>query len=155
VPETVTTIELTAEVVASYVRNHHVSASDVPALIRTIFDAFVGEPATENAGAAVRELTKAQIRRSVTRDAIISFEDGRGYKMLSRHLAKCGLTPTGYREKWGLPHDYPMVAPTYHELRSALAKARGLGRRPAPPTAPRKARKPRPQKMPATTGREI
>ena len=91
-------------------------------------------------------LTKAQIRRSVTPDAIISFEDGRGYKLLRRHLASHNLTPAAYCSKWGLPSDYPMAAPAYSAERSVLAKARGLGRKPASPEPPapvtKKARKP-------------
>jgi predicted transcriptional regulator len=151
VSEAVTTIELTAEVVASYVGNHKVATSDLPALIRTVYRAFGGESA-EASCAGVRELTKAQVRKSVTPDKIISFEDGRSYTILRRHLAKYNLTPAAYRAKWGLPADYPMVAPAYREQRSALAKALGLGRKaaaPAPAPAAKKARKPRPPKAPA------
>jgi predicted transcriptional regulator len=151
VTESSSTIELTVEVVASYLGNHQVAATDVPALIRASHGAFTGAP--EGAGtAAVSAATKAQIRKSVTPEAIISFEDGRGYKVLRRHLATCGLTPAGYRLKWGLPPDYPMVAPAYSEQRSAMAKARGLGRKAAPPPpaapAPRKGSKSRAAKAP-------
>jgi len=151
VSETTTTIELTAEVVASYLGNHQIAASDLPALIRAVYGAFTGGSEVASAAAAP-ELTKAQIRKSVTTEAIISFEDGRGYRVLRRHLAKYDLTPAAYRAKWGLPHDYPMVAPAYHEQRSAQAKARGPGRKVAPPApapAPKKARKPRAPKAPA------
>ena len=158
--EPATTIELTAEVVASYVGNHQVPAGELPALIRTVHGAFTEEP--EPASAAALGPSKAQIRKSVRPDAIISFEDGRGYKMLRRHLAAHNLTPAAYRAKWGLPSDYPMVAPAYSAERSALAKARGLGRKvepleppaPAPktPRAPRVAKAPdvEPPKVPAT-----
>jgi predicted transcriptional regulator len=149
-PETTTTIELTAEVVAAYVGNHHLAVSDLPALIRTVYGAFTGEPEAPSA-AAVSELTKAQVRKSVTPDAIFSFEDGRGYKTLRRHLAKYGITPAAYRMKWGLPANYPMVASAYSERRSAIAKAAGFGRKaaaPKPRLAPRKARKPRVPKAP-------
>ena len=149
--EPATTIVLTAEVVAAYVGNHQVATSDLPALIRTVYASFAGEPdaAGDPAGPT---LTKAQIRKSVTPDAIISFEDGRGYKMLRRHLSTYDLTPATYRAKWGLPSDYPMVAPAYHEQRSGMAKASGLGRKAAAPTpAPaKKARQRRPPKAPAT-----
>jgi len=149
VSEAATTIELTAEVVASYVGNHQVAAGDLPALIRTVYGAFAGEPDAAS-NTAVAALTKAQIRKSVTPEAIISFEDGRGYKTLRRHLARFDLTPVAYRAKWGLPADYPMVAPAYSERRSAMAKALGLGRKvvapPTPAPAPKKARMPRPPK---------
>src|SRR5271170_1090247 len=107
VTETTPTIELTAEVVASYLSNHQVAAADVPALIRTIYGAFTDEPEAASAP-AVSGPTKAQIRKSITADAIISFEDGRSYKMLRRHLTTYGLTPAAYRAKWGLPSDYPI-----------------------------------------------
>jgi len=152
VSEISTTIELTAEVVASYVGNRQLAASDLPALIRTVYGAFAGGREAPSAAAAP-EPTKAQIRKSVTTEAIISFEDGRGYRVLRRHLVKYDLTPATYRAKWGLPHDYPMVAPAYHERRSAQAKALGLGRKTAPPQpalAPKKAPKPRSKKTPAT-----
>lgn len=150
VPEAASTIELTAEVVASYIGNHQVAPSELPALIRSVYGAFAGEPDAASE-AAVATLTKAQIRKSVTSDAIISFEDGRGYKMLRRHLAAHDLTPAAYRAKWGLPPDYPMVAPTYHEQRSAMAVARGLGRKVAvaTPAPPKKAWTPRSPKAPA------
>jgi predicted transcriptional regulator len=150
VSEAATTIELTVEVVASYVGSHQVAPSDLPALIRTIYGAFAGEPAVAIV-AAVPDLTKAQIRKSVTPDAIFSFEDGRGYKALRRHLARHDLTPAAYRAKWRLPADYPMVAPAYSAQRSAMAKALGLGRKAAVPTpAPaKKPRRPRPPKAPA------
>jgi predicted transcriptional regulator len=146
VSESNSTIELTAEVVASYLGNHQIPAADVPALIRTVHGAFSDKP---EAVPAISEATKAQIRKSVTPGAIISFEDGRGYKMLRRHLAKYDLTPAAYRAKWGLPSDYPMVAPAYSSERSAHAVARGFGRKTAPPqppapaASPKKASKPR------------
>jgi predicted transcriptional regulator len=150
VPDVATTIELTADVVAAYVGNHQIGASELPGLIRAVYGAFADEPDATGARSAA-ELTKAQIRKSVTPDSIVSFEDGRRYKMLRRHLATHDLTPDTYRAKWGLPPDYPMVAPAYSAERSVLAKARGLGRR-APPlpssAAPAKARKPRTEKAP-------
>jgi predicted transcriptional regulator len=69
----------------------------------------------------------AQIRRSITRDALISFLDGKPYKTLKRHVGKHGLTPEGYRARFGLPSDYPMVASSYSERRSAIANSIGLG----------------------------
>lgn len=72
--------------------------------------------------------TPAQIRASVQPDYLVSFEDGRQYKTLKRHLHTHGLTPAAYREKWGLPADYPLTAASYSARRSALAKANGLGK---------------------------
>ena len=86
-------------------------------------------PPAQKPGAAERKLTPAQIRRSIREDVLISFEDGKPYKQLKRHLSSHGLTPHAYREKWGLPPDYPMTAPSYSAQRSALAKAAGLGKR--------------------------
>ena len=81
------------------------------------------------------------IRRSVTDDYIVCLEDGKKLKMLKRHLMTAyGMTPQEYRAKWGLPHDYPMVAPSYAAKRRELAKAIGLGRKPAPAPAPRSKR---------------
>lgn len=72
-------------------------------------------------------MSAAQIRKSVTHDHIVSFEDGRPYKTLRRHLTLRGLSPEAYREKWGLPRDYPMTAASYSAQRSELARALGLG----------------------------
>jgi predicted transcriptional regulator len=79
------------------------------------------------ATAPVRKLTKTEIDRSITPDHLISFEDGKPYKTLRRHLTLFGLTPEQYRTKWGLPADYPIVSPNYSETRSQLAKSLGLG----------------------------
>lgn len=106
---------------------------DLPNVIRTIYGALrdAGGPATIVATPATTKepLTAKQIRDSITDDALISFEDGKPYKMLRRHLGIAGLTPQTYREKWGLPNDYPMTAPGYSAKRSELAKAAGLGRK--------------------------
>jgi predicted transcriptional regulator len=76
-------------------------------------------------------VTPAQIRKSIRPDVLVSFEDGKPYRTLKRHLTRFGLTPDSYRAKWGLPPDYPMTAPSYSETRRALAVERGLGRKPA------------------------
>ncbi|TXN68957.1 MucR family transcriptional regulator [Methylobacterium sp. WL18] len=124
---------LTANIVTAYVSNNHVQVSNLPKLLASVYAAV--EAAAQGYGSApavaegpVEKPSAAEIRRSVGRDALISFEDGKPYKTLKRHLTGRGLTPEGYREKWGLPRDYPMVAPDYAERRSALAKAIGLGR---------------------------
>lgn len=123
--------KLTVGIVAAYVSNNHVQAAELPNLILDVY-AAVQEAAHGGLSAAasspVEKPSAAEIKRSISRDALISFEDGGRYKTLKRHLSGRGLTPENYREKWGLPKDYPMVAPGYAEQRSALAKAIGLGR---------------------------
>ncbi|WCS28144.1 MucR family transcriptional regulator [Methylobacterium sp. NMS14P] len=121
-------IELTADIVAAYVSNNSVPVSEMPALLSAIHSAISGlNSPTAPAEPKVDRATPGQIRKSITPDALISFEDGRPYKTLKRHLKGVGLTPDQYREKWGLPRDYPMTAPSYSEMRSALAKNNGLG----------------------------
>lgn len=131
--------KIVADVAAAYFSNSHVTPSEIPTVISHIASSLsaVGTAAAEPAaeGAAGARLTPAQIRKSITRDAIVSFEDNKPYKTLRRHLAVRGLTPDEYRRKWGLPNDYPMVAPSYSEARSNLAKAAGLGGRPPAPAA--------------------
>lgn len=121
-------IELTTEIVASYVSGNSVAASELPALIRSVSAALntLGDPPAPAEEPTV-QLTKAQINKSITPDALISFEDGKPYKTLKRHLSIRGLTPAAYREKWGLPSTYPMTAANYAARRSALAKSIGLG----------------------------
>ena len=124
--------KLVADVAAAYFSNSHVTPTEIPTVINHIAGSLssVGAPAQEAPEEpAAASLTPAQIRKSITRDAIISFEDNKPYKTLRRHLAVRGLTPEQYREKWGLPKDYPMVAPSYSEARSSMAKALGLGAR--------------------------
>jgi predicted transcriptional regulator len=124
--------KLVADVAGAYFSNSHVTPTEIPTVINHITSSLsaVGTPAepTPEESAQVK-LTPAQIRKSITRDALISFEDGKPYKTLRRHLAVRGLNPAEYREKWGLPKDYPLVAPAYSEARSNLAKALGLGAR--------------------------
>lgn len=123
-------IELTADVVSAYVSNNPVPVGELPGLIDRVYAALqgtIGGPVAKS-----EELKPAvPIRKSVTPDYIISLEDGKKFKSLKRHLAThYGLTPDEYRAKWGLPADYPMVAPNYAAARSALAKTMGLGRKP-------------------------
>ena len=120
-------IAWTADIVASHVQNNSVAISDVPQLIRTVHDSL----ASLSGGAAEEKPQPAvSVRRSITPDHIVCLEDGRKLKMLKRHLATAyGMTPEEYREKWGLPADYPMVAPNYAKQRSSLAKKIGLGKR--------------------------
>ncbi len=126
-PDNKDVIAWTADIVASHVQNNSVAISDLPQLIRTVHESLSGL-----SGAAPSEKPQPAIpvRRSVTPDYIICLEDGRKLKMLKRHLATAyGMTPEEYREKWGLPADYPMVAPNYAKQRSSLAKKIGLGKR--------------------------
>lgn len=137
---------LVAEVAAAYFSNSHVNVGDIGSAIEQIarsleiVGAASSAPTSTDDAPALRRLTPAQVRKSITPEALISFEDGKRYKTLRRHLAVKGLTPEQYREKWGLPHDYPMVAATYSAARSEMAKSIGLGskgrgRRAAPPPA--------------------
>ncbi|MEL7428702.1 MAG: MucR family transcriptional regulator [Pseudomonadota bacterium] len=124
-------IELTAEVVAAYVGNNPVSTSELPNLIGEVYTAL---KSAENAGSETT-VTNAKpavpVKKSLTDDYIICLEDGKKFKSLKRHLrSHFDLSPEEYREKWGLPHDYPMVAPNYAKARSQLAKTMGLGRKP-------------------------
>jgi predicted transcriptional regulator len=120
------------DIVAAYVSNNSVPSSELPNLIRSVHDAVRGltSGSTVNEIAASDDVEKpnaAQIRKSVHPDGIVSFIDGKTYKTLKRHLTSHGLDPRSYRDRYGLPADYPMVAPSYAERRSALAKAIGLG----------------------------
>lgn len=116
-------------IVSSYVGHNSVALSDIPALMAMVgaqFDAITGT-AVEVPAETVTKMTPAQIRKSITPDAIISFIDGKAYKTLKRHLTTHGLTVEDYKAKFGLPADYPTTAPSYSEARSAMAKALGLG----------------------------
>ena len=141
-------IGLAGDVVAAYVSNNPVPASELPALIARVHGAIAGLASgtgTAQVGTAPREAvdkpSPAQIRKSVQQDGIVSFIDGKTYKTLKRHLTANGLSPQSYRERYGLPADYPMVAPSYAEQRSALAKAIGLGQPGAMAERERKGRK--------------
>jgi predicted transcriptional regulator len=125
--------ELTASIVASYVEANKIAAADLAAFITSTYAALreAGRPtAPENE--AVAKPTAAQIRKSITPDALISFIDGKPYKMLKRHLTTHGLTGKAYQERYGLQSNYPMTALSYSAARSALAKKLGLGRKVAP-----------------------
>lgn len=121
-------VELAADIVSAFVANNNVTTSDLPGVIASVYASLTklgGEPEAPPAAPLVPAVP---IRKSVTPDAIICLEDGQSFKSLKRHLSsKYGLTPEQYRTKWGLPADYPMVAPAYAEARSALAKSMGLG----------------------------
>ena len=121
-------VELTAEIVSAYVSNNPVVASDLPGVIHNVFDAL--SRASAASGLPVREELRpaVPVKRSVTPEYIICLEDGKKFKSLKRHLrTQYNMTPEQYRDKWGLPADYPMVAPNYAVARSQLAKKMGLG----------------------------
>ncbi len=125
-------IETTADIVAAYVSRNSVPVAELPNLIRSVHGALsgLGNAPTHEAAAPKRE-PAVPIRKSITEDYIVSLEDGRKFKSMKRYLAGLGMTPADYRAKWGLPGDYPMVAPAYAAKRSELARAVGLGRRAA------------------------
>jgi predicted transcriptional regulator len=123
-------ITLTADIVAAHVSNNSVAVSDVPTLIGNVHAALSGLGTPAAPAAPVLE-PAVPIRNSVKREFIVCLDDGKKLKMLKRHLmTHYGMTPDDYRAKWGLPADYPMVAPAYAEQRRVLAKAIGLGRAP-------------------------
>jgi predicted transcriptional regulator len=145
-------LDLTAMIVAAFVAHNNVPRGDLAELIANTHTALGKLGGEAEALPAVAPVPAVSIRKSVTPDAIICLEDGKKFKSLKRHLgSKFGLTPEQYRAKWGLPMDYPMVAPNYAEARSALARSMGFGRKAGPISAPVPA--PEPAK-PARTKRE-
>jgi|SRR5690625_2200537 len=127
-PKPTELLSLTSNIVAAHVSNNAVAPGDVPTLIRDVYDvlAEVGGTAPKE---EERPVPAVPIKKSVTPDYLICLEDGKKLKMLKRHLKTAyGMTPEEYREKWGLPADYPMVSPNYARQRSQLAKEIGLGR---------------------------
>ena len=138
-------LTLTAEITASYVgSNAHVQADQIPEIIRSIRKELSSGGEVETTAAAVEPTPKlhaSSVKKSITPDGLISFIDNRPYKTLKRHLARHGMTVDDYRTRYGLPKDYPSVAPNYSAARSAMAKklglgARGRGAQPAEAAAP-------------------
>ena len=136
-------IELTADVVSAYVSNNPVPVADLPALIGQVHAALKATAGSSVSAEEPEALKPAvSIKKSVMADYIICLDDGKKFKSLKRHLSThYGLTPDEYRAKWGLPADYPMVAPNYAATRSALAKTMGLGRKPKEPEKPAPAKR--------------
>ena len=123
-------VSLTSDIICAFVSNNSVNAADLPGIIADVHEAL--SRASQRAGGSEREELKPAIalKKSVTPDYIVCLEDGKKFKSLKRHLrTHYNLSPEEYREKWGLPHDYPMVAPNYAAARSQLAKQMGLGTR--------------------------
>lgn len=122
-------ITLAADIVSAYVSNNHVQSAELPKLLSDVHEAIltVSNSSAMAADAGPPKATPPEIRRSITSDYLISFEDGKQYKTLRRHLTLRGLSPEQYRAKWGLAPDYPMTSASYSEQRSELARALGLG----------------------------
>ena len=122
-----TLLTLTADIVAAHVSNNSVAVNDLPNLIQNVHSALAGI-STSPAAPEAKPEPKVPIRSSIKPDFIVCLEDGKKLKMLKRHLmTHYQMTPDQYRQKWGLPSDYPMVAPNYAEQRRTLAKSIGLG----------------------------
>ena len=124
-----TILELATDLVAAYVSNNEIEAAELPTLLDTVFRSMLAAVSDEDKSDEEKPIPAVPIDESVSDDYIICLEDGQKYKSLKRHLrTKFELTPKAYREKWGLPADYPMVAPNYSIERSRLAKRTGLGK---------------------------
>jgi predicted transcriptional regulator len=131
-------LDLTTTIVSAYVSKNSVRPGDMPDLLASVHAALTGlGQGAPTEAPTPQKLTPAQIRKSITPDALISFIDGKPYKTLKRHLTGNGLTIEQYRERYGLPWDYPSTAASYSAQRSELARSFGLGqqRRNAPPEA--------------------
>ena len=123
-----TLLTLTADIVAAHVSNNSVAVNDLPNLIQNVHSALSGI-AQQSAAPEPRPEPKVPIRSSVKPDFIVCLEDGKRLKMLKRYLrSQYNMTPEQYRRRWGLPPDYPMVAPNYATRRSEFAKQIGLGK---------------------------
>ncbi|HEX3499129.1 MAG TPA: MucR family transcriptional regulator [Stellaceae bacterium] len=122
-------LALTTEIVAAHVSNNTVSVGDLPHLINQVYQSL-STIGTGTAPVVERPQPAVSVKKSITPDYIVCLEDGKKLKMLKRHLKTAyNMTPEDYRERWGLPADYPMVAPNYAKQRSRLAKEIGLGTR--------------------------
>ena len=121
-------IELAADIVSAYVSNNSVPSGDLPSLISDVHSALIKVGGGKAEAPAEAPTPAVTVKKSITPDFIICLEDGKKFKSLKRHLrTQYNMTPEQYREKWGLPVDYPMVAPNYAKARSELAKEMGLG----------------------------
>ena len=124
-------LEMTSEVVSAYVGNNPVSTAELPNLIGDVYAALSRANNSGTSQPAEKSKPAVSIKKSLNDDYLICLEDGKKFKSLKRHLrSHFDISPEEYREKWGLPHDYPMVAPNYAKARSNLAREMGLGRKP-------------------------
>jgi predicted transcriptional regulator len=148
-------VTMTADVVAAYVAQNSLPSAELPGLIQQIHTTLQQVASGVQQPAELPLTPAVPIKKSITRDYIICLEDGKKFKSLKRHLrSSFDLSPEEYRKKWGLPYDYPMVAPNYAQTRSELAKSMGLGNlrqkaKQAASSAPRAARKSAPKKAKA------
>ena len=138
-------LSMTAEIVTAHVTHNTVAVSDLPTLIEKVHAALAGLGTAPAAEIAESQLPAVSVRASIRPEYLVCLEDGKKLKMLKRYLrSNYQLTPDAYRRKWGLPSDYPMVAPAYRAIRSALALNIGLGKKPiaadaaTPPLEPAK-----------------
>ena len=145
-------VDLVAHIVSAFVAHNSVPATDLPAIIASTHTALTNLGNPSSPAVEEKPVPAVSIKKSLTADFIVCLEDGLKFRSLKRHLStKYGMTPDQYRQKWGLPADYPMVAPAYAEARSQLAKKMGLGQArrkivpPAPAPAPA-AKRGRPKK---------
>ena len=131
-------VELTTEIVAAYVGANSVPTHELPAVIETVYRSLKGLSSVTETVETEARMPAVPVKKSITNDHIVCLEDGKKFKSLKRHLrTRYDMSPEEYREKWGLPADYPMVAPAYAAKRQELAKKIGLGRKPrAPEPAP-------------------
>jgi predicted transcriptional regulator len=121
-------IELTADIVSAYVSNNSVATGEISSLINQVYSALKQVSGGHSVALAEPAKPATSIKKSLTSDYLICLEDGKKFKSLKRHLrTQYNISPEQYREKWGLPADYPMVAPNYAAARSRLAKQMGLG----------------------------
>jgi len=127
-------LDAACKIVAAYVRNNHVAPPELPTMIKNIHGTLGSLLSGHPSDAGGAQKPAISVRKSITPDYIVCLEDGKKLKMLKRYLrTRYGLSPEEYKSKWGLPADYPLVAPNYAALRSEFAKKIGLGRRPSAP----------------------
>ncbi|MCA8901290.1 MAG: MucR family transcriptional regulator [Hyphomonas sp.] len=120
-------VRLASDIVAAYVGNNELPTEELPGLIRTVYASL--SALTDGEVEAERQKPAVPVKKSISENFLICLEDGKKFKSLKRHLrTRYDMTPEEYREKWGLPADYPMVAPGYSRQRSQLAKKMGLGK---------------------------
>lgn len=121
-------LALTTEIVASHVSNNTVAVSDLPEVIQKVYGSLNTLSPDPEPQQPEKPQPAVAIKKSVTPEYIVCLEDGKKLKMLKRHLkTRYDMSPEDYRKRWGLPEDYPMVAPSYAQQRSDLAKKIGLG----------------------------
>ena len=123
-------LNLTSEIVSAHLANNQVPTSEIPGLIKKVFQSLATANSPADSDLDQKIVPAVPIRKSVTPDYLVCLEDGKKLKMLKRHLkTSYDMSPEDYRSRWGLPSDYPMVAPNYAKQRSALAREIGLGTR--------------------------